>query len=69
MKEKIYGAYSQSHDITFIMKDTFTNENEIASTEVIGFVHGNEENNETVLNQYIGKLKAEYTLQKQKGKG
>ena len=62
MKEEIYGVYTQSHDITFIMKDTFLNENEIVSTEVIGFVHGNEENNETILKQYIGKLKAEYIL-------
>jgi len=62
MIEKIYVAYTPKHDITFILKDIIVNENEIISTEVIGFVHGNEEDNEKILHQYIGKLKAEYTL-------
>lgn len=58
----IYGAYAEQHDITFIMKDIVNYNNNIESTEVIGFVHGNEVNNTIALEKYSGKLKAEYTL-------
>lgn len=60
--EKIYGAYSEKHDITFIMKDILNDIGCIESAEVIGFVYGNEADNPKVLEQYIGRLKADFTL-------
>lgn len=56
----IYGAYAEKHDITFIMKDVYNNNNEIESTEVVGFVYGNEVNNLALLNEYNGKVRAEF---------
>lgn len=53
----IYGAYSQNSDITFVMMD-FYRCNEIESTEVVGFVYGNETKNVEMLMQSIGKLEA-----------
>ena len=38
------------------------NYGEIESTEVIGFVYGNETDNPEILERYIGKLKADFTL-------
>lgn len=60
MKEKLYGAYAEKHDITFIMIDTFDSAGEVKSSEVVGFVFGNEEDNTEVLKQFCGKLKAEF---------
>lgn len=57
--KKVYGVYAENADITFIMEDTFNNE-ELKSTEVVGFVYGNEEENMDVLNRFKGKLKAEF---------
>ena len=57
--KKVYGVYANTADITYIMKDTFV-DGELKSTEVIGFVYGNEEENTEVLNQFSGKLKAEF---------
>lgn len=62
--EKIYGVYAETEDITFIMKDILDNNEDVLSTEVIGFVYGNEIDNQKVLGQYIGKLKAEFTMGK-----
>ena len=59
MKEKIYGVYSESADITFVMKDIFEF-GECISTEVVGFVYGNEIENPGMLQRYNGKLKAEF---------
>ena len=58
-KKKIYGVYANTADITYIMEDTFIGE-ELESTEVIGFVFGNYEDNTKVLKQYSGKIKAEF---------
>ena len=58
--KNIYGVYAEKQDITFIMEDTFDGDGEIKSTEVIGFVYGNEENNIEVLKEYSGNLKAEF---------
>lgn len=57
--EKIYGVYANTEDITFIMKDVFEGEKWI-STEVVGFVYGNEVDNPEMLQRYDGKLKAEF---------
>lgn len=57
--EKIYGVYANTEDITFIMKDVFEGEKWI-STEVVGFVYGNEVDNPEMLQRYNGKLKAEF---------
>lgn len=59
-KYKIYGAYSESNDITFVMKDYIDGDGKIISTEVVGFVYGNEVNNEELLRENIGKLKAAF---------
>ena len=61
--EKIYGAYSEKNDITFIMKDVKNDNGVTETTEVIGFVYGNEVDNLIVLNQYKGRLKAVFTLE------
>lgn len=58
--KKIYGAYAEKHGITFIMIDTFDSAGEVKSSEVVGFVFGNEEDNTEVLKQFSGKLKAEF---------
>ena len=60
MTQHIYGLYSEMGDITFIMSDTFDENGEIKSTEVVGFVYGNEVDNSEILDQYTGGLKAEY---------
>ena len=54
----IYGAYSQNSDITFVMMN-FYRDNEIESTEVVGFVHGNEVKNMELLLEQIGELRTE----------
>lgn len=58
----IYGAYAEQHDITFIMRDIINYNNDVKSTEVIGFVYGNEVNNTIAMEKFSGKLKAEFTL-------
>lgn len=60
MKKEIYGAYSASNDITFIMTDTFDDDGNILSTEVTGFIYGNEENNMVALQKFNGNIKAEF---------
>ena len=57
--KKLYGVYASTADITYIMEDTFI-DGEVKSTEVVGFVYGNEEDNTDVLKQFTGKLKAEF---------
>lgn len=62
--EKFYGIYAEKHDITFIMKDIEDANGNIKSTEVIGFVYGNEVDNKILLNSEEMGLKAEFTLGK-----
>lgn len=57
--KKLYGVYANTADITYIMEDTFV-DGELKSTEVVGFVYGNEEGNTEVLKQFTGKLKADF---------
>lgn len=57
--KKLYGVYASTADITYIMEDTFI-DGEVKSTEVVGFIYGNEEDNTDVLKQFTGKLKAEF---------
>ena len=45
------------------MKDVKNDNGETETTEVIGFVYGNEVDNLKVLNQYTGRLKAVFTLE------
>lgn len=66
--KKIYGAYAEKQDITFILEDILNNNNEVESTEVIGFVYGNEADNLATLEKYIGRLMAEFTLTPKKEK-
>ena len=57
VKKDKYGMYSSEYGVTFIMVDTWEDD-EIISTECVGWYYGrpNEEDNE----QFIGKLKASY---------
>lgn len=64
--EKFYGTYAEKHDITFIMKDIEDTNGNIKSTEVIGFVYGNEVENKSLLNSDKVRLKAEFTLEETK---
>lgn len=59
VKEQIYGVYSNEADITFIMRDIISDFG-FESTEVVGFVYGNETNNHELLKENVGKLKAEF---------
>ena len=58
MKKETYTVFSKESDITFIMEDTFDNDNELVSTEVKGFYYGVPDKEATF--QFYGKLKAEY---------
>lgn len=55
-KEVIYTTYSESEDMTFILKDVFVDD-DWKSTEVVGFYFGEPTEENTAL--YTGKLKAE----------
>lgn len=57
----VYGTYAADSDITFVMIDIFHG-SELVSTEVSGFIYGNEEKNKELLIQQIGKLKAEFDI-------
>lgn len=61
MNEQIYGVYSDEADITFIMRDII-GEFGFESTEVVGFVYGNEADNHELLKENVGKLKAEFLM-------
>lgn len=52
----VYTAYAEDADITFIMKDVYKNEDEVSSTECIGWYYGTEDEELTIMNS--GKLKA-----------
>ena len=55
---EIRTAYAQHDDITFIMKDTLDENGEPCKTEVIGWYHGEPDENST--QSFIGDLVAEY---------
>ena len=57
VEQNKYGIYQKNYDITFIMVDTYENE-EIISSECVGWYHGepSEEDNE----HFTNKLKATY---------
>ena len=57
VKKDKYWIYQENYDITFIMIDTYEDD-EIISSECVVWYYGspNEEDNE----QFIGKLKASY---------
>lgn len=56
-KTKIYEIYSKDSDITFILEDTFS-DNELISTEVKGFYYGEPTKFDTQV--FYGQLKADY---------
>ena len=58
MNTHFYNAYSPSHDMTFILCDTFDENGDPKSTEVVGFYFGSPDAESTT--EFIGKLKAEY---------
>ena len=55
MREKIYEVYAENDEITFIMKDTYKNDN-IISVELVGFYFG--EPDEAMTEKFINKIKA-----------
>ena len=55
MRKQFYATYAPDTDITFIMCETFGDEN-IMSMEVVGWYFG--EPDEELTGAYIGKLKA-----------
>jgi hypothetical protein len=57
MRTEIYDVYSSEADITFIMEDTF-NDDELVATECKGFYYGEPDTDST--EKYYGKLKAEF---------
>lgn len=57
MREEIYAVYSEN-DMTFIMKETYDDDNELISTECVGWYYGEPDEKSTAT--FIGKLKAEY---------
>ena len=55
---EIYTAYAQHDNITFIMKDTLGENGEPCATEVVGWYHGEPDENNT--KSFVGDLVAEY---------
>lgn len=58
MKTEIYTVYAQHDDMTFILKDVHDENNNVVSTECVGFYFG--EPNEAATEEFTGKLKVEY---------
>lgn len=58
MKTEIYTVHAQNADISFIMKDVFNENNDLVSTECVGFYFG--EPNDDATATFTGKLKAEF---------
>lgn len=58
MRTEIYGIYQQNYDITFVMEEKFTNDNEPVSLEVKGFYYG--EPDEELNKEYYGKTKCRF---------
>ena len=59
IKVKKYGIYQNNYDITFIMQDTYKDD-QIILSECVGWYHG--EPNEDDNNYFTNKLKATYEL-------
>ena len=57
MEKTVYTVYAPNNDMTFIMEDTYNN-NEVISTECVGWYLG--EPNDEATQKFIGKLKAEF---------
>lgn len=57
-KTKIITEYSESGDMTFILKEEYNEEGNPITTEVVGFYYGAP--NEKDTEYYTGKLKAVY---------
>jgi hypothetical protein len=61
MKKEIYGVYAPDHDLTFIMEECITRDNEPISLEVKGFYYGepNDYDNQT----FYGDYKADFSTE------
>lgn len=59
MKKVVYGVYAPDHDLTFIMEECITRDNEPISLEVKGFYYGepNDYDNQT----FYGDYKADFS--------
>lgn len=58
MKKEIYAVYSQSGDMTFVMKDTYNKKGDLIYTECVGFYYGEPDEESTIY--FVGKLKAKF---------
>lgn len=56
--EYITAVYAREADMTFIMRETWTEDGEPVATECVGWYHGEPDEGATM--DFIGKLKAEY---------
>ena len=57
--EEIVATYAPDMDMTFILRETYSDEQNIwISTEVVGFYYG--EPNNDLTQQHVGQLKAVY---------
>lgn len=55
---QIYTAYAERNDITFIMKDSYDENGDVATTEVVGWHYGKP--NRKITPNYIGELTTTY---------
>ena len=58
MRTEIYGIYQRNYDITFVMEEKFTNDDEPVSLEVVGFYYG--EPDDELNKEFYGKTKARF---------
>lgn len=58
VKEDITAVYAPEGDMTFIMKETWTEDGELVSTECVGWYYGEPSDEDNLA--FIGKLKAMY---------
>ena len=59
MRKVTYTAYAPDADMTFILEDTYDENDNIISTECVGFYYGDPA--DLLTEKYKGDLKAEYT--------
>ena len=58
--QKIYGIYAPSHDITFVMKETYDDDGNPEKLAVTGFYYGEPEDQSNL--DFDGDLEAEFDL-------
>jgi hypothetical protein len=57
---KIYGVYAPSHDITFVMRETYNDKGDPEKLAVTGFYFGEPEDQSNI--DFDGDLEAEFDL-------